>query len=285
MIRISSTNVRTIEAKLRVYQEYEEDIGSKNILLLHEFEDIDDICDLSEDQQYENLFEDLELYEESIPGDELPFIVKDATQRVFHRNNIRTVCNAVHIWDGNENVGTAHDQPYACYSIFTLRRIKKILARETLERLAQSLGSEICKGILRHIESKIQSKLNHEFKHFDIHLSDETLLRMIAIVAAVVITLIVSLLGFIVEAIVITLMAASTYLFSVDVNSSEWRNKTADEIYRNLIGREQTIIENITSTVREMCVGTQNELKSIMKKIDAYKRVITLTDQTERKYK
>lgn len=278
MIRIFSTEVRSIEAKLRVYQEYEEDIGSKNILLLHEFEDIDDICDLSEDMQYKDLYDDLKLFEECIPGDELPSIVEDATDRVVYRDNIRQICSAVHIRDGTADVGTAGNRSYVCYSVFTVRRIKKILAKETMESLAKSLGSEICKGILRHIKAIVQTKLNHEFKDFDINLSTSTLLRMIAVIAAAVMNFIVSLFGFIHEAINLTWMA-------VDVNSREWRDETADEIYSDFIERKRSFKENIVSAVRKMCVGTQNELRSIMKKIDAYKKVITLIDQRARKYK
>lgn len=285
MIWIFSTSVRTIEAKLRVYQEYENEIGSQNILLLHEFEDIDDICNLSEDQQCKDLYNGVKLVRESIPVDELQCIVKNATCEALRRENIRKICNAVHVYDGDENVGTSADRSYVCFSILTVRRIKKVLAKETLEELARYIGKEICKGILRYIESKVDAKLKHQLKDFDIQFSEETLIRMTVVIAVVVISIIVTLFGFIIEAIAITVMAVVVVMMPIDVNSREWRNKIADEVYKDVIEKEGSIIQQIMPTVRKMCVGTQYELKSIMEKINAYKKVITLIDQTKRTYK
>lgn len=222
---------------------------------------------------------------ESIPVEELPRILERAAEVALKRENVREICKAVFVSDESDHVGSAYSGPYLCYNIFKVEEIKKILVAKTLEDLAQSLGSEICKGILRHIETKVKTKLNHQFNDLKINLSDETFARMTVVVVAITLSIIMTTFGFLIEIIALTVLAVVVYVQSIDVNSISWREKIADEIYNDVSGKKNMLIEKIMPTVMDMCVGTRNELKALVEKIHAEEIKIVLADQNERKFK
>lgn len=152
-----------MDAKLTVLNEYESYLKEGTIYIHHSLESTENVFKLSAYVQVKSLETVVKSISESVPIDSLEKILQAASNVALSRDKIRQLCYDIFLKDKGELVGSTDNTSYSCRSMFTVRRLKEQLVEETLNKTAETLGSEICKGILQHIESKIQSKLEKDF--------------------------------------------------------------------------------------------------------------------------
>lgn len=134
LLLISSKSLRVIETKLRVYIEFRFDIDSQKILLQHEHdEDYDEIAKISAYKKTSGFNGIVEA------STNLSTILDQAADRALRFGNIERICFGVDIKDEGKHVGTVDSSPYVCYSMFTVKRIKKMLFEETLRGIVIGL--------------------------------------------------------------------------------------------------------------------------------------------------
>lgn len=272
---VHSESIHVIEAKLRVCKEYEQFIGSNNILLHHTLDEYDEICKASGAQKLESLNKIVISIIKNIPDrTSLVRIVTMAADQALSWQNIKDLCFGVDLWDDGTHIGIVRNRQYICYFARTVNRLKNKLVAETLNEIAKSLGSKICQGILEHIESRVRANLENELLYRNIKVFPGALFTTYAIVG-IFITALNPLLGLMFA--VFTIVTA--FVWSVDINSTDWREKVADEIYETVLQKKQTIISKSVSRIEAVCTETSTNLLKVSTQIkDRIKRLI-LVDQ------
>lgn len=276
MIWIHSKSIRTIEAKLQIYKEYEYDLPHRyNILLHHDLEDVDSICKASGTLKFEALCRDILSLERNIPlrSPEFETILQATFQEILSCEKIREICYHVNI----EGVGTIQSPEYRCHWNFTVRRIKKELVRETLKEIGQLLGSKIALAISKHIETYLQRNLVTEFLDLEAQITDE----VHTVVQALIIRFIRIFFDKLGEIFVEVLTYIATFILSVDVNSATWRKKVADEIHGKIDQNTDSIARNILDLVIKMCTETKGDLKDVLEQIRRLSKKLSLPNQSE----
>ena len=265
-----------IEAKLKVFKEYEPYLNSGNILIHHDFEECDEICKTSGAQKLLSVHETVTSLKNSIPNDiSLENILKTAVDEILSRRYIRDVCNGVDLWHGNKRVGTVYSDSYFCYYVGTVRSIKKDLVKETVEKISEDLGSEICKEILEHIKAKVQVSITDDLYKAQINISDDVFIPLKTVIVASVIVLFTNPLLGILYALIDVFVH---FIWYVDINSESWREKVADEIFDNVSERRRTIIDNISPIVKNSCKVSTGDLEKLGRQLSDWKQGISLTD-------
>lgn len=177
-----------IEAKLKVFKEYEPYLSSGNILIHHDFEDCDEICKTSGAQKLLSVHETVTSLKNSIPDDiSLENILKKPAEKILSSRYIRDICYEVDLMHDNKRVGTVHSPSYVCYYSGTVKSIKKDLVKETVEKISEDLGSEICKEILEHIKAKVQVSIEGDLYKVQINISDDVFATLKTVIVATVI--------------------------------------------------------------------------------------------------
>lgn len=191
------------------------------------------------------------------------------------------MCYDTFLWDKNVAVGRGGSASYSCRSVFTVRRLKEQLVEQTLHETAKAIRSEICKGILRHIESNIQETLNQNFLDLKLQISKELFKKIssVAVFAVIIAYFYYPLLGIIVAVGYVVV----TFIWSVDVNSLDWRRKIADEIYQTILENKTNILKKIKGQVQNMCWEAQVELYEVSDRVNDFKRSLGQIDQQIRK--
>lgn len=72
-----------------------------------------------------------------------------------------------------------------------------------------------------------------------------------------------------------------TFFNSVDVNSTEWRTKVANEVYDKVQENRNEILKNIQKEVRKMCEKTVEDLENEIQQIEKIKSFIHLKARAE----
>lgn len=72
-----------------------------------------------------------------------------------------------------------------------------------------------------------------------------------------------------------------TFIWSVDVNSTEWRNKIADEIYSTIDRNKVDMFRKIEDKLQDIFCGTSEALSIVLDKVDDFQRCLKQTDQTK----
>ena len=262
-----------IEAKLKVFKEIEPYLSSRNILIHHDFEECDEICKTSGAQKLLSVHETVTSLKNSIPNDiSLENILKTAADKILSRRYIRDVCNGVDLWCGNQRVGTVHSETYFCYLDGTVRIIKKNLVKDTVEKISEDLGSEICKEILEHIKAKVQVSIADDLYKAQINILEDVYVTLKPVIIATVnFNLTTPLLGIIYALIV-------HFIWYVDINSNSWRREVADEIFDKVSERRRTIIDNILPIVKNSCKVSTGDLGKLGRQLSDWKQGILLTD-------
>lgn len=278
LLLISSKSLRVIETKLRVYREFRFDIDSQKILLQHEHdEDYDEIAKISAYKKTSGFNGIVEALRKSIPSTNLSTILDQAADRALRFGNIERICFGVDIKDEGKHVGTVDSSPYVCYSMFTVKRIKKMLFEETLRGIGELLGSEICIGILQHIESQIKRELKSNIIHLKLNVSDELYVSVTLIVVTAIVFAFSSWLG------VIFAVCAVVYTFvmSVDINSKGWRTQVANEVYLKVCEKRREILKSILPQIETVCRNTEKDIDIVAKKLKRFQERIPLFNQEE----
>lgn len=171
-------------------------------------------------------------------------------------------------------------EPYLCYSIFTVRRLKRTLVENTLSKIIDLLEREICRGIIQHIENVVQKTLEEEFSRITFRMSDEIYTQIRGTIAGIIfaifegITDIIIAIGFFVI----------TIIKPVDINSVEWRQQVADEISEKILEDTYTLMQNITGTIRKIYCKTVDHLQNIEHTLERFRTRLQMTDQRKCKY-
>lgn len=246
----------------------------------HVFDDFDDIKKKSANAKARSIQMDIQSLIQSIPSDKLVSIINEGARKALSRENIRDICFNEFITDG-ENVGTVRNSSYICRFFVTVRRIKAQLVKKTLHSVGQSLASEICKGILRHIESKIQSKLRQDLIQLSFNISDEIFAKVTVVLMFVIASVFINpLLG----AAVAVGSLLVTFVLSVDVNSESWRRKIADEIFQTVSKNKHDVLSKLLPMVEKTCRKTAEDLNSVSKKLEKWMQKTECMDIKESKY-
>lgn len=275
VIRIHSRNVRVIDAKLCVYNEYKHMI-TENVLLHHDYEGYEAIAKLSGVQKLQSLINILLFVKDNILQDSLENIVEEAAVEVFTLETITDLCYAVCLQDGDDYIGTVHNRSYCCRSIFTVNRIKKTLVEKTLEAMAKLLGTEICKRIFKLIEKQIKRKLQREFPNLKLDISLINFDAFAFLFQVYIITIFWPIV-----AVVLAVSMVFTLLFSVDINDKLWRGPVAKEIYESIMKNRNMLMRDILRKIRDMCSRTKSDLDKTVKELEHYKDRMAPLNQQE----
>lgn len=281
VIWIYSKSINVVDAKLAVFMNYESFLKQGSILLQHVFDNAENVIRFSAFQQINSLGKIVKSISESVPTESLREILKAAADKALSKESIRQLCFNIFLHDNNVNVGTVQNSSYSCRSMFTVRRLKRQLVDLTLKEAARALGSEICRGILKHIESKIKTNLKQNFSDLKFEISDKLFATITVAVVAVVVSFFFPLLGVIIA--VGTLVV--TFIWSVDVNSRGWRQKVADEIFNTIYQNKTDIMIKIRPQIELICQRTVKDLETVSKTIADLKPSIGHIEQKSCKYK
>lgn len=155
--------------------------------------------------------------------------------------------------------------------------------KKTIENLALSFGNYVCQAFQKSIKSLIET-VNHKFSDLDIHLSGETFAKLERTIEGIFINIVRRIIDLMHEVYEISVTVVSTLVWSVDVNSREWRRNIADEIYSKVSEKKIEIIYGTLPLITEMCVNTKADLTKRLNLILSVEKNISLADQKKRKY-
>lgn len=270
VIWIYSKSVNVVDAKLVVFTNYESYLKNETIYLQHAFDNAENVIRFGAYQQVKSLEKMIDSISESVPIDSFEMILKAAIDKVLSRELIRELSYDTFLRDNGVNVGTVAYASYSCGSMSTVRQIQEQLVNLTLKGAVKTLGLEICRRILKQIESKTSTKLEENFSHLKFNDDD-----LATITVAVVDDVFSPFLGISIS--VGTLNTTSAC--SVDVNSKDWRRKVADEIYDTIYKYKTDILIQTGLQVKLMCLQTVEELIAVLKNIADFKRNIGYLEQ------
>lgn len=277
VILIKSDSLPIVEAKREVYKALTDHINSENLFLHHVLEEYDEIAKMSFHKKLSSFSCNILDLSKNIPIPRLTNIIMKAGEDVFTRRNIRHLCHSAIIRNDGSIVGTADDRPYVCYSMFTIRKLKKCLVEETLKKVGESLGSNICTGILQYIESEIKRKLRKNMMHVKLELTE-------ALFNRIPLTFLMAV-WFIFPLWLSLLVAVSTFLVTsvmfVDVNSDAWRNRVADEIFEKINAHRNAIVRRVLTDIETLCKETSSNLKTVAESMLAHQKEIQLVNQMQ----
>lgn len=275
---VYSKYVGVVDAKLKVYKKYREIIDKYDIHLQHAYEEFDEIAKLLALRRVSeccNLVKDMFMVQH-LSNRELKQITDFAINTLTQDDIIR-LCYEVHIEYKNKLVGTVQNGTYNCYSTFTVRSIKHILAKETLEITAKRLGSAICRGIHQYNDSRIKKTLFQELGIIRLQISDD-------IYHQIENTMIVALIAFFdtLSGVITDIITFIVRIFHpVDVNSKEWRAKVAEEIYQKILENRQEIAAHVFEAIRNLDSAEKADLKVIRSKLDGFLLKISQSDRKQ----
>lgn len=276
VILVHSRSLRVVETKLQVYKEYEMMFCSDFLHVQHEYEDFDDIAKKSAIAKVSSFQQTILSLERRIPIKEFDELVSAAAEDFFSQLNVRNICYNEFITD----VGTVNSCSYICRLFSTVRRIKRTLVTNTLRTTFKSLGLMICEGIMGYIEFQKETdyfyKCDHQ-RQLNIEISD-TLIETISVEMT---SFLISICDPILFA---TRSLIGTFVFSVDVNSLNWRRKVADAIWLMISKHRKDIVEKAMLLVENMCTKTAEDLKSLNESLEKWKEKTECMHMIERKY-
>lgn len=277
VILIKSSTMQLKEAKQKVYAEYAYYIDDEDIYIQHASETFEYVAKLYAFKRASAFSEIVKSLKRSIPIDQLASIISTAADLAMTRENIRTKCYDVYIECEGERIGTVRSATYQCFYSGTVNSIKQVLVKATLKSIGDALGSEIGKGILQHIRSKVQSELQHDMLRLQFEIPPEIIKSLSFAIVGIITFIFFPLLGLVLAmgSLVVT------FFNSVDVNSTEWRRKVANEVYDKVQEKRNEILKNIQKEVRKMCEKTVQDLENAIQQIEKFKSSIHLKTRAE----
>lgn len=262
--------MNVIEAKEKVYKKYKDFFHSKKCYVQHECEEYGEVSKLSGHRKITMYTQLVESLIEMIPLDDIEDIINRAANRSLSKESITLLCFSAVIQES----GNTDSDPYYCRSFFTVSRLKRELVEKTMESMRQSLVSEVRSEIHQHIAKNVKGKVG-PFQFF-ISLAFPTILNSMILGVAISVALWVSsIAALIVSAFVIT----ASFFFAVDVNSTSWRRKVADEIHENVSKNKEKVLKDMSSNIKRRCKETIDQLRTFTRHLKDFQRRINLIDQ------
>lgn len=275
---VYSEYVGVVDAKLKVYKKYREIIDKYNIHLQHAYEEFDEIA---KHFALRRVLPCCMLVQKIIRvHHDFTTKLHDITEWAINtltQDDIIKLCYEVHIVYKNKIVGNVQSGTYNCYSTFTVRSIKHLLAKETLEKTAKRLGSVICRGILQYKDSRIKTTLFQELGIIRFKISDD-------IYHEIENTMIVALIAFFdtLSGVITDIITFIVRIFHpVDVNSKEWRAKVAEEIYQKILEKKQEIKTHVFEAIRNLDSAETAALEVIQSKLEGFFIKISQSDRKQ----
>lgn len=279
VILVHSNCLNVIDTKYIVYEKYKKSFNLESIHIQHELEDYDELFRLCAHEKINQQQEFVKSLMKSIPIDNIPTIVQEAADKVLAKENITQLCFSSVI----RECGNVERGPYKCFLQSTINRLKTELVKTTIQSVSSSLGNELCKDILRHIENEIKSSLSSI--HFKFRIPPHPFRLVEESFIALISTLLISVIG-LARAIATTIV---TLWQGVDINSRSWRIEIATEIHQTILENKSKMLEELSSNITPRCRATEAHLKLILEKLEDIRERLQLTDQTTsrclRKYK
>lgn len=272
VILIHSKSIHILEAKLRVYKEYGSYSKWRNIILHHAFEEMEDVCLSSGRQKLECLQEAVIALKNSLCETCLETILENSADETFSKSSIELFCQEVNLYYQGKHLGNVHSSEFKCRLTFTVNEIKSDLVKKTLGEVARSFGSRISAHLSKQIGSGIIDKLEKEFGNLYHHRFDGLYGSLLVFFWAFDRLLLPSM----------TFVA--TLIWSVDVNSPEWRKKVALEIHEMLCKERHLICAAIFPELMRICSPAKINIEKVLKEIDYCIRMIVRPHQTECMY-
>lgn len=270
--------MQVVDAKFKVYRTLK--MKPKQVFLHHEYEDSDDISRWIASQKIATVRASVQLTMDSLSSEHLASVINSALHNSLTQQNIRNLCCDVYIKTREENVGSVGSGRYACHLTKTVRRLKQVLVEETLKKTAKFLGTEICNGILHHIEIAVQGKITEDLIKLRSRISDEIHVLFEISITAIIFNIIYSIVSvfFYIGVFFITI------IYPVDVNSREWREKVADEIFEKVLEHRQDLTIHILQEMKRIWSKTVNDLISISTQLSRFETETFHMDQKQSKY-
>lgn len=268
LILVQSKYLRVIEAKLKVYNEYKDEIESENILLQHVFDDYDEIAKLCAYKKLSWIFGIVECSRKLFNRKRLPSIINEALDCVLTPEYIRRLCRGCIIYFDGNHVGSVDDSPYISFSV---EKVMVSVITYTLQEIGKTLGSEIYDGILQYIELQTRGELEMVLKYLELKLCNSTSFTVKSLEGLLLPrTPVFKAFG---EHIV-------NVLNPVDVNSKEWRDTVARDIYKKFCDKRHLIFD----TVLKQIIATSDDLDIFSERLGKAREKIQLMHQNTCKY-
>lgn len=269
-----------IEAKLRVYKEYDRYLNWRNIILHHAFDEIEDICLSSGRQKLECLQEAVIALKHGLCETSLRTILENSADETFSKSSINRICQEVNVYYQGNNLGNVRSSEFQCRKSSTVNEIKSDLVKKTLHEVSRSFGSRISEHISKQIESDIEEMLDKEFGNI-YHPKSDILSEVIDVLVEISISTYFESLIRLMDTLVTFCV---TLILSVNVNSKEWRKKVASEIHGILCKKRQSILAAILPELTQLCSSAETDIGKVSKKIDDCIRKMVRPHQTECMY-
>lgn len=275
MILIYSKSLRVIEAKLRVYREYQNIIDPGNIYLHHVYEDLEELAKLSAHKKISNLHRCVRDLKNTFDIENVPYLIQYVADTVLTEEKIRGLCFGVRIND----IGNVESNPFICCSEREVKKIRDILIKETLKKIGECLKSELCVREIMLFHSQLKVDLRSYFKFYPFSLNPY--LNQYLTLGLIILFRDIPMLR----------MHVYTYIFflyeftGVDVNSKGWRKSIADDIYINILKKRDTILQDISQDILQRITrlrrSTAKELESVLGNLRGQLKNISVLQQSE----
>lgn len=277
VIWIYSKSVSVVDAKLTVFTNYESYLKEDNIYIHHTLENAENVIIFLANQQANLLVRNLKSIKEPISNVRFQITLKEAIDIILSKDSIRRWCYSCFLRDKNTPVGTIENKSYICRSAFTVGRLKKQLVDETIGEASGAVIREISFRVYRYIESSILRDLELKFHNLKFVISEE----LFASINSVLVSVIVAFFHPLLDIIVAVRSLIVTFIWSVDVNSKDWRDKIAEEIYSTIDRNKVYMLRNIEDELQNICWGTSEVLSKVLKKVEDFQRCLKQTDLTK----
>nr|XP_034322816.1 uncharacterized protein LOC117688713 [Crassostrea gigas] len=262
---------------MAVFTNYESYLKEDNIYIHHTLENAENVIIFLANQQANLLVRNLKSIKEPISNIRFELTVKEAVGVILSKHSIRRWCYSCFLRDNNTPVGTIENASYICRSAFTVRRLKEQLVDNTIDEASRAVINAIRERFYRNVESQILTALEYKFHNLKFKISKELFASINSLLVSVIVAFFHPLLGIIVAvgSFIVTL------IWSVDVNSKDWRNKIADEIYYTIDKNKDDLFWKIEDNLQNMFDGTSEALSIVLDKVNDFQRCLKQTDQTK----
>lgn len=237
-----------------MYRKYAHSIDLQNTYLHHTLDDCDEFVRFCAGWKLSSYYDLVESLEKPFAENAHRQVVTRAFARCVTRNRVREICCQEYI-DGKA-LGSG---PYKCRLQSTVKRLKKDLVDKTLRKLSESLESEICTDIYQNISEAIKHTLEFEFSDLGQRLS----INVIPFIELNFRAILVEIFQGISDIIVAVTEFIVTIIFPVDINTYEWREQVADDIFEQVSDNCPVVIDKTVERISSTFSPTKDELKDI----------------------
>ncbi|XP_062594969.1 uncharacterized protein LOC134256334 [Saccostrea cucullata] len=277
---VTSNFEPVIDTKFAVDEKYHYMLEENKVRIFHESDPDKKLLLLCTKYTIDSFKDRVEKLINSIPMYELHQIVNRAAGIAFSEKEIQKGIQDIYIVHEGHYIGSVYSGNYFCRLPFKIGRIREELITETLNHVGKQFTDMLLIGILKNIQNTLEAEFSHMV--CTINIRDNSLMNpqgilIFAGLVSFVARVLNPVLGIIVSVFTI-LPAVLTFFQPVNVNSVEWRNKVANEIYMNISAKKSEIMTDVFRKLESICDQTKKELREIGVKLAKASRRISLVD-------